>query len=219
MRRAPENALEIHVEAKRWDWTFMYKSGKKSVAELTVPVGEPVKLIMSSRDVLHSFFVPAFRIKQDVIPGRYTALWFEATKIGTFNVFCTEYCGLSHSAMLAKVNVVSRDDYEAWIQDDPYKGLSLADVGQKVYSQQCAACHNLTAETKIGPGFKGLFGSNREYTDGTSGVADENYIRESILYPNRKRKVGFENANMNSFQGLLSENELRGVISYLKTLK
>ncbi len=219
MKRAPENALEIHVVGQKWNWDFLYKSGKKQTSEFTVPVNTPIKLIMSSRDVLHSFYVPAFRIKQDVIPGRYTSLWFTATKEGRFNVFCTEYCGTGHSSMLAHVNVVSMSEYEEWLANDPYKGLSMVEVGQKIYQSRCIACHNLTAEKKIGPGFKGLFASNKTFTDGTTGVANEAYIRESILMPNAKKSVGYENAVMTSFQGQLSEDEIAGTVEFIKTLK
>ena len=133
MRKMPEDALEIHVVGQQWNWSFLYKSGKRSGGEFVVPINTPVKLIMSSKDVLHSLFIPAFRVKQDVVPGRYTALWFEATKRGTFQIFCTEYCGDQHSNMLAKVKVVSLGDYEEWLSDNPYKGLSLSEVGQKVF--------------------------------------------------------------------------------------
>jgi len=219
MRNAPKDALEVHVVGQKWNWNFIYKSGRKSGGEFTVPVNTPVKLIMSSRDVLHSFFVPSFRVKQDVVPGRYTSLWFTATKEGDFNVFCTEYCGTGHSTMLAKVKVVSKAEYENWLENDPYKGLSLAEVGQKVYAGACIACHNTTDVKKIGPGFAGLWGTDRKLTDGSAVKFDEAYVKESIVNPNAKKAEGYENAVMTSFQGQLSEDEITGVIEYLKTLK
>ncbi len=219
MRSAPKDALEIHVVGQKWNWDFVYKSGRKTSSEFTIPINTPIKLIMGSRDVLHSFFVPSFRVKQDVIPGRYTSLWFTATKEGNFNVFCTEYCGTGHSTMLAKVKVVSKAAYESWLENNPYKGLTLSEVGQKVYAGRCIACHNVTNVKKIGPGFAGLWGSERKLTDGSTVVADEAYIRESILNPNAKKSVGYEEAVMTSFQGQVSEEELTGVIEYLKTLK
>jgi cytochrome c oxidase subunit II len=218
MRSMPKNAFEIHVTGQKWFWDFQYKSGRKTSGEFYAPLGEPVKLIMASRDVIHSFFIPGMRIKQDIVPGRYSALWFQADKAGTFNVFCTEYCGEGHSAMLGKVHVVPRDQFDQWLMNDPYKGLSVAQVGEKVYASKCIACHNVTTEKKIGPGFAGVFGKQRQFADGTSLVADENYIRNSILTPSAKVVAGFPNA-MTPFQGQISEEELTGVIEYIKTLK
>lgn len=219
MRKAPKDALEIHVVGQKWNWEFIYKSGRKVTGDFAVPIDTPVKLIMSSRDVLHSFFVPSFRVKQDVVPGRYTSLWFTATKKGDFHVFCTEYCGDSHSEMLAKVKVMSKADYELWLDSDLESELSLAQRGQKHYATKCAVCHNTTAVKKIGPGFKGLFGAERQLTDGTTIVADEAYIKESILNPNAKMSVGYENGGMQSFQGQLTEDDVTNIIEYLKTLK
>lgn len=221
MRQMPKDALEIQVNGQKWVWDFQYKSGRKSTAELVVPVGQPVKLIMTSRDVLHSFFIPAMRIKQDVIPGRYTALWFKAEKVGDYQIFCTEFCGDQHSAMLAKLKVLSVEDFHKWLQDDPYKGLSLSAVGQKVFVSKCLICHNTTTERKVGPGFAHLFGSQRVLKGKTTVLADENYIRESILNP--QAKVGADNPTevsaMPTFLGQLSEDEILGIIDYIKTLK
>ncbi|MCB0342192.1 MAG: cytochrome c oxidase subunit II [Pseudobdellovibrionaceae bacterium] len=220
MRSMPKDALEVHVVGQKWYWDFQYKSGRKSSGEFYVPVNQPVKLIMSSRDVLHSFYIPGFRIKQDVVPGRYSSLWFEADKIGKFQVFCTEYCGDGHSAMLAKVNVVSGKDYEAWLaKGDPYEGLSMAQVGEKVFEQKCSACHNVSAERKVGPGFAGVFGSERKFADGSATVANENYIRESVLNPNGKVVEGYPAGVMPTFAGQIEENELVGIIEYIKSLK
>lgn len=218
MRAFPKDALEIHVVGEKWNWNFLYKSGRKLSGEFYVPVNEPVKLIITSRDVLHSVFIPAFRIKQDAVPGRYTALWFEANKIGSFQLFCTEYCGDQHSGMLAKVNVVSREQYEEWLRVDPYKGLSLTEIGRKVFDGRCVACHTTTTEAKIGPGFGNLIGSERQFADGGSLVADENYIRNSIMNPNEKIVAGFPQGVMPTFAGQLSEQEVTGVIEFIKTL-
>ena len=218
LRNAPKNAFEIHVVGQKWYWDFQYKSGRKTSGELYVPIDTPVKLIMNSRDVIHSFFIPSFRTKQDVVPGRYSTLWFEATKLGDFQVFCTEYCGDGHSSMLAKVKVLSKASFEEWLQNDPYKGLSLAEVGTTVFQQKCVACHNATAEKKIGPGLAGIFGKNRDFENAASLVADENYLRESILNPAVKIVKGYPNA-MTPFQGQLSEQELTGLIEYIKSLQ
>ena len=218
MRKAPENALEIHVVGQKWNWEFLYKSGKKTVGEFVVPVDEPIKLIITSRDVLHSVFFPAFRMKQDAIPGRYTSLWFQSQKEGSFNLFCTEYCGDEHSAMLAKVKVVPRSEYDAWLRDDPFKGLSLAQIGKKVYEGRCVACHNTDAVSKVGPGFGGLFGSERQFADGTSAKADEEYLRESIVEPNKKIVANYPAGVMPTFAGQLDEQELAGLVEFIKEL-
>ncbi|MGE0763595.1 MAG: cytochrome c oxidase subunit II [Bdellovibrionales bacterium] len=225
MRTMPKDGLEVLVEGQKWNWTFYYKSGKVSAGELVVPVGTPVKLVMTSKDVLHSFFIPAFRNKQDVVPGRYTALWFNADKKGDFQVFCTEYCGDQHSAMLARLKVLSREDYEQWLQNDPYKGMTMAEVGQKVFAARCVACHSLTIEssaakavTQIAPGWKGLAGNQRKMADGTSVTADDNYLRESILNPNAKTVAGFAPA-MPTFAGQLTEQEIMSVIELIKSTK
>lgn len=219
LRKMPENGLEITVQAQKWDWSFVYKNGRRTAAEFYVPVGQPVKLIMTSKDVIHSFYVPAFRNKQDVVPGRYTTYWFKANEIGDFQVFCTEYCGDKHSAMLAKVHVVSREQFDDWMGKDPYKGLSQADVGKTVYEKRCVACHTLGDKPGIGPSWKGLYGREETMDDGKKIKADENYIRESILQPNAHIVQGFQKGIMQSFAGQLSEEELMGVIEFMKTLK
>ncbi len=223
MRTVPPNAFEVHVFGQKWNWDFMYKSGKKSTGEMVVPVDTPIKLIMTARDVLHSFYIPAFRVKQDVIPGAYTTLWFEANKLGNFQVFCAEFCGKDHSQMLAKVRVVPKEEFETWLQDDPYKGLAPTEIGQKVYVAKCLACHKTSSERSIGPGFAGLYGGSRVFTDGSSLVADDNYIRESIVNPQVKIVKPVDGPAygpvMPSFAGALTEEEFVGIIEYIKTLK
>lgn len=218
MRHAPSNAMEVNVLAQKWSWSFTYKNGRTTTNEFYVPVGTPVKMIMTSADVLHSFFVPSMRVKQDVVPGRYTSLWFDPKEEGDYQIFCTEYCGTGHSSMLAKVHVVSRPEFEEWLQNDPYKSLSLADIGKKIYESKCIVCHNLTAEKKVGPGFLGVFGASRQFSDGSSLVVDESYIRQSILTPNAKIVAGFVPA-MPTFAGQLSEQELMGIVEFLKSQK
>ncbi len=218
MRTFPKDSLEIHVTGQKWYWDFTYKSGRKLSGEYYVPVNENVKMIITSKDVLHSVFIPGFRIKQDAVPGRYTALWFRSNKIGTFQMFCTEYCGDQHSAMIAKVHVVTKEAYEEWLRNDPYKGLELADIGKKVFDGRCVACHNTDSSQKVGPGFAGLFGKERKLADGSSVKADENYIRTSINNPNSQVVAGFPSGVMPTFSGQLSEQEITGVIEYIKTL-
>jgi cytochrome c oxidase subunit 2 len=218
MRKMPENALEVHVVGRQWAWEFIYKSGKVS-QELYVPVNTPVKLIMTSKDVLHSFYIPTLRIKQDVVPGTYSALTFNAQKLGNFHVFCTEYCGTVHSGMLTKLNVLPMSDYEAWLQEND-DALSLLEKGQK-YAQTkgCVACHSIDGRVGVGPSWKGNFGSEREMTDGLKVISDENYLRESIVNPNAKVVKGFAKGVMPSYQGQLTEDQLTALIEYIKTLK
>ena len=219
LRTMPENALEIMVQGQKWNWTFNYKNGRSSGGEFYVPVGENVRLIMGSNDVIHSFYIPAFRYKQDVVPGRYTSLWFKAEKEGDYQVFCTEYCGDGHSAMGAKLHVVSREKFDSWLGNDPYKDMPLVDVGHKVYTARCAVCHNLTEAKLVGPGWKGLFGRTEKIEGGTEVVADENYIRESIVNPNAKIVLGYPSGQMPTFAGQLTEQEISGVIDFIKGLK
>lgn len=218
MRNFPENALEIHVNGKQWAWDFTYKSGKKSGNEFYVPVNTPVKLIMTSEDVIHSFYIPSMRIKTDVVPGRYTAQWFNAEKLGDYHVFCTEYCGAAHSAMAATLHVVSQEDYEKWLQENE-EGLTLAQKGKKYYNDKgCAACHSIDGSVRVGPTWKGLFGKDEVWEEG-HGIADENYLRESILNPNAKIVKGYPKGVMPPYQGQLSENDVTALIEYIKELK
>lgn len=216
MTDMPKDAFEIQVTGYQWGWKFNYKSGVQTNTEFAVPVGKPVKLIMKADDVLHSFFIPAFRIKQDVLPGRYTAIWFTAKTPGDYQVFCTEFCGTSHSDMLATLKVMTPEDFEKWLVDkSKVKDLPLAERGKLLVEQgTCISCHSTGSERKIGPGFAGLWGKTTEFEDGTSAKVDENYIRESILYPSKKIVKGFPNA-MNP--QTLSETEIEAVIEYFKT--
>lgn len=218
MRDFPEDAFEVHVVGKQWSWEFQYKSGRTS-PELVVPVDRPIKLIMTSVDVLHSFFIPSMRVKQDVLPNRYTAIWFHSNLEGEFNIFCTEYCGVEHSSMITKMRVVSQTEFDEWLENDPNAGLSLTEIGKKTLTTKgCVACHNLNETKKIGPGFKGIWDSTREFTDGSSAKADENYIRESILNPNKQIVKGYAPA-MPTFQGQIKDQEITAIIEFLKTLK
>jgi cytochrome c oxidase subunit 2 len=181
LKTYPENAFEVHVFGRQWGWDFQYKSGRMSTNEFVVPVGKPVKLIMTSTDVLHSFFIPSMRIKQDVVPGMYTSLWFEADYEGEFQVYCTEYCGKDHSLMLAKLKVVSQAEFDKWLSDDPmkkYEGMDLASRGKIIVKEKaCTACHSFTDnKVLVGPSLKGAFGQKRTMTDGTELVFDEKYI-------------------------------------------
>lgn len=216
MRQAPNDALEVHVFGKQWAWDFVYKSGKTVTNEFYVPVNKPVKLIMTSNDVLHSFYLPSLRIKQDVVPGMYTSLPFKAEKLGNYHVFCTEYCGAAHSNMLARMKVVTEAEYEAWLQEND-EDLTLSQRGEKLFnSKTCVACHSVDGSTKVGPTFKGLLGQEREMADGSKVSADENYLRESILNPNARVVKGFPVGVMPTFQGQLTELEVNALIEFIK---
>ncbi len=222
MRTMPKNALEIQVTGKQWAWTAEYKNGVRST-EIVVPVNKDVKIILAAEDVLHSFYVPSFRIKQDAVPGRYTALWFNSEKLGEFHVFCTEYCGTSHSAMTTKLRVVSQEDYEKWLVEESEIGLlSMTQRGAKYFkTRACASCHNVdNPAVKIGPSLYKKWGTEEEFDEGKKVVFDENYVRESIMLPQAKIVKGYPRPSpMPSFQGQLSESELAAIIEYIKGLK
>ena len=218
LKRAPKDSLEIHVYGRMWSWDFVYKNGRKTVNALYVPKDRPVKLILTSKDVLHSFYIPAFRIKQDAVPGMYTSLWFKANRLGKFQVFCAEFCGTGHSAMTAKVNVLPLEEWEAWLDDDPFQGMTVAEIGEKTFQNRCLICHHLTKEKLTGPGLAGIFGAKREFSNAEPVTADDNYLRESILNPAAKIVKDYPNA-MTPFAGALSEEELSGLIEYIKGLK
>lgn len=220
LRNAPEGSYEVYVKAKKWAWEFEYNNGIQSPGELVVPIGVPVKLLMTSEDVLHSFYVPSFRIKQDVLPGRYTAAWFEATKLGEFQIFCTEFCGLNHSGMLAKVKVVTPEVFEAYLAGKKIEKLTPVQLGEKIYkTRNCNGCHSLDGSVLVGPSFKGLYNSDRSFNSASSTKADENYLAESINNPNAKIVKGFGPNQMPAFAGQLSEEEIRGVIEFIKAQK
>lgn len=218
---SPANAIEIQVTGKKWIWQFEYPDGMRTLNDIHVPVNRPVRLIMSSEDVIHSFFVPTFRIKKDVVPGRYTEAWFHATQPGVHQVFCTEYCGKGHSDMLARIHVDDEATYQKWLieGDEELKKMPLPEVGKLMYENRgCATCHSLDGSRGQGPTWKGLFGQTRKFADGSSAVADANYIRESILEPQNKVVAGFEPI-MPTYKGMMRDRELLGVIEYIKSLK
>jgi cytochrome c oxidase subunit 2 len=222
MRTAPAGAVEINVVGKKWAWDFEYKNGKKTTGELVVPVDEPVKLVMTSTDVLHSFFIPVMRTKHDVIPGRYTYIWFRPIKTGDFQVFCTEYCGDQHSGMLARLKVLPRAEYDRWVNDFSEEarlaGLKPADQGKALYvSKNCVTCHSLDGSRKVGPSWLKVFGSKHGVDGGQEVQVDENYLKESILYPAKQIVSGYANA-MPSYEGQLSDQEVHALIEFIKTV-
>ncbi|MFO7847946.1 MAG: cytochrome c oxidase subunit II [Balneolaceae bacterium] len=216
----PDDAYEIRVVGKSWLWEFHYENGTTSVNEMNVPVNRPVKLVMSSDDVIHSFFVPDFRVKRDVLPNRYSSLWFEASEVGESIIFCTEYCGTQHSNMDAVVNIMPQDEFDEWLEagDTIDEDMPPAERGEALVTQNgCTACHSADGSDGVGPSFAGLWESERNFSDSESTTADENYIRESILEPNAKIVEGYDGV-MPSYQGVVDDQQIDDIIEYLKTL-
>src|SRR5271166_5113253 len=215
-RTPPRDATEVYVVAKQWMWKLQHQEGQREINELHVPVGRDVKLIMTSQDVIHSFYVPAFRIKQDVLPGRYTTAWFRATKPGVYHLFCAQYCGTMHSGMIGQIVVMEPAQYEAWLSGGGTTG-SLAANGESLFQQLgCPTCHRSDTQGR-GPNLVGIFGKPVQLEDGRIVAADENYIRESILNPSAKIVSGFKPI-MPVFQGLVGEEQLNALVAYIKSL-
>jgi cytochrome c oxidase subunit 2 len=217
MARPPDETLNIYVVGKQWMWKFQHLDGQREINELHVPVGRPVKLIMTSEDVIHDVFVPAFRVKADVIPGRYTNIWFNPTKPGRYHLFCAEYCGTRHSGMVGEVVVMDPTEYQTWLSGGGPEG-SLAEGGAKLFaSLACNTCHRPDAQGR-GPVLDGLFGKTVTLQSGESVTVDEAYVRESILNPSAKITAGFQPI-MPTFQGLVTEEQLLELIEYVKSLQ
>jgi cytochrome c oxidase subunit 2 len=237
---APENALTIYVTAKQWMWKFAYPSGDSSISTLYVPAGRPVRLVMTSRDVIHSFYVPDFRVKQDVLPGRYTTTWFATRAPGTHPVFCAEYCGLDHSLMRAEVVALSASDYARWLASGgrgggiagprdgdalsvdsfvPPEPLDLARTGTRVAAELgCLRCHTLDGSPHIGPTWAGLYRTTVPLADGKTVVADEAYLTESMMDPQARLHAGYQ-AVMPSYLGLMSPAQTAAIVELMKTLR
>ena len=240
MSSPPATAIDVRITGQKWQWTIEYPQfpGGPSLTcpqdadeceatdktpTLFVPLDEPVRLTMNSVDVIHSFYIPAFRVKKDVVPGRYSNLWFTAIEEGEFPVFCTEYCGDEHSSMLAKVIVLPKDEWAARVKKATElkleEGETMAHYGERLYGiNGCAACHSLDGSKKVGPTFQGLYGRTEQLSDGTSLAADDNYIRESILEPNAKVVAGYA-PQMPSFQGKLNDEQITALIEFIKEQK
>ena len=218
---SPVNAKEIYVKAQKWSWSFEYPTDGVVLAnKLVVPVDQDIKLRMSSIDVIHSFYLPNFRVKRDVLPNRYSTVWFKANRVGKFQIFCTEFCGDRHSFMLADLEVLSKEDYSIWLENkknSSWDKLPLKDVGKKVYDLNCAACHSLDGKRLIGPTWKGLYNAERTLKDGSKVIADPTYLRVSILNPNDEIVAGYP-VPMPTFKGILTERQIDGVIEFIKTI-
>lgn len=213
---APKNALEIHVVAKQWMWKTQHANGAREINELHVPIGVPVRLVMTSEDVIHSFFVPSFRMKQDVLPGRYTETWFDATKLGVFHLFCAEYCGSEHSRMTGRIVVVSKDEYSRWLAAQP-QGDGLAREGEAIFQARgCSGCHAEASKVHA-PKLRGLYGRTVQLADGRTVTADNAYLRDSMLEPKRDIAAGFEPI-MPSYKGILTDGDIVSLTAYIRSL-
>ncbi len=211
----PTNALEVHVLAKQWMWKTEHPNGAREINELHVPIDRPVRLLMRSQDVIHSFFVPAFRIKHDVVPGRENQAWFKATKLGTFQLLCAEYCGTDHSAMRGKIVVMRQEDYAAWLAAQP-EGDDLAHEGAALFvSAGCSGCHAPSSQVHA-PRFAGLYGRPVQLADGRTVKADDAYLRDSILQPKRDVVAGYGSI-MPSYAGLLDDGQLQSLVAYIRS--
>jgi len=214
-RTPPINSTEVYVVAKQWMWKIEHMEGQREINELHVSTGQNVKLIMTSQDVIHSFFIPAFRLKQDVLPGRYTTLWFRATEPGTYHLFCAEYCGTSHSGMIGNIVVMEPQDYAQWMAGGP--SVPLPEAGKQLFSTLgCSTCHRFDIQGR-GPNLQGAFGKPVLLEDGRTVTVDDNYVRESILNPTAKIVNGFKPV-MPTFQGLITDEQLNALVAYVKSL-
>ena len=216
--RTPKNANEIYVVGKQWMWKIQHSTGQREINELHVPIGRKIKLIMTSEDTIHDFYIPAFRIKADVLPGRYTTQWFEATKPGTYHLFCAEYCGMNHSGMIGSIIVMQPTEFDSWLSGNASQ-QSPAVAGQQLFqSLGCVSCHGANGEGGRGPALAGLFGRKVFLTNNQTLTADEAYIRESIENPSGKVVSGFSPI-MPTFQGQVTPEQLIQIISFIKSLQ
>jgi cytochrome c oxidase subunit II len=214
--RPPVGAMEIFIVGKQWMWKAQHADGQREINELHVPVGRPVKLVMGSEDVIHSYYIPEFRVKADVIPGRYNTLWFTATKAGRYHLFCAEYCGTRHSGMIGWVTAMEPLEFQAWLSGGPPTASPVA-AGEKLFNDlACASCHQANSSGR-GPSLAGIYGKPIELLGGGTATADDAYLRESIVNPQAKIVNGFQPI-MPTFQGLVTEEQLLQLIAYVRSL-
>lgn len=221
IRTPPPGAAEINVTARQWLYLFKYPDGRTAVNEVRVPQGKPLRFVMTSADVIHGFYLPEFRLKQDILPGSYTSLWLQPEKEGKYDIYCTQYCGTGHSTMRAVMIVMPDEEYREWLagKEEEEKGEPLWEKGKELAERSgCLACHSIDGSPKIGPTWKGLFGRTVTFTDGTTATADEEYIKNYIEEPNVKVIKGFQPV-MPSYKGMLKDDDITAIIVYIKTLK
>lgn len=228
LKTSPKNAIDVFVVGRQWMWKVQHLEGRREINVMHVPVGRPIKVTLTSEDVIHDFFVPAFRIKEDAVPGRYTEEWFEATRVGTYHLFCSQYCGTQHSRMIGEIVVMEPADYQAWLSgsDAASAGdaagasaaVPVAAAGEALFGRfGCGTCHRGESGA-LGPTLTGVFGSQVRLQSGDTITADESYVRESILNPQAKIVAGYPPV-MPTFKGQVSEEELLQLITYIKTLR
>ncbi len=214
--KPPADVMDVYVTGKQWMWRLQHPQGQREINDLHVPIGQPVRLTMTSEDVIHSFFIPAFRMKRDVLPGRYTETWFEATKPGEYHIFCAEYCGAKHSEMIGTIYVLEPEEYEQWLSGAPAGETPVA-AGAKLFeAQRCDTCHGTQSGAR-GPDLAGRFGTGVRLDNGRNVVFDEAYVRESILRPQSKISAGFEPL-MPTYEGQIGEEQILQIIAYLKSI-
>lgn len=214
--RVPPDAERYYVVGKQWMWKYQHPQGNREINDLHVPVGRPIELVITSEDVIHSFYVPAFRIKRDAVPGRYNTAWFEATKVGSYNIFCAEYCGTEHSLMIGKIHVMEPNDYEEWLRGtEPER--TLAATGEELFTaMQCHTCHRQDSDARA-PILHGVFGEQQALAGGGTVTVDDEYVRESIMAPQAKVAAGYQPI-MPTYRGRLSEEQVLDLISYIRSL-
>jgi cytochrome c oxidase subunit II len=214
--RPPAASTELFVIGKQWMWHIQHPEGPREIDELHVPVGVPVKVTMTSQDVIHDFYIPAFRVKKDVLPGRYSSLWFQPTKVGTYHLFCAQYCGADHAEMIGWVYVMEPSDYAAWLSGQ-VKTESMAQAGERIFSEfGCASCHTSEPGAR-GPSLVGVFGKPEKLRDGTTRVVDESFIRGAIIDPNSLQLPNFPPI-MPTYKGQIDEEQVLQLIAYIKSL-
>ncbi len=214
--RMPPDAMQFTVVGKQWMWKVQHPTGQREIADLHIPINKACCMTMTSEDVIHSYYIPAFRTKQDVVPGRYSQMWFEATKLGTYDLFCAEYCGTKHSQMGGKVTVMTQEDYERWLSG-AIANETPVQAGERLFTAlRCITCHNSTS-TARGPNLAGQFGKEVLLSSGAKVIFDADYVRESILNPSAKTVSGFQTGLMPTFQGQAKEEDILALIAYLKT--
>jgi cytochrome c oxidase subunit 2 len=216
MYRMPPNSSEVYAMGRQWMWQIEHPNGRREINELHVPLGQPVKVLLSSQDVIHSFYVPAFRVKQDAVPGRYTSMWFQPDRVGKYHLYCAEYCGTKHSGMIGWVHVMEPADYQRWLESGT-PTTSMADAGAQLFrSYGCSGCHGLNSTVRA-PLLDGVFGHSVPLEGGQVVTADERYIRDSILLPQSQVAAGYKPV-MPTYQGRIKEDELLKIIAYIKAL-
>lgn len=221
MRNAPDDAMIVKTEGRMWEWEFTYENGKSS-QDLYIPINKPVKLLMTSTDVIHSLYIPKFRVKEDLVPGKETMMWFIPLEIGKYEILCAEYCGLRHSYMISYAHVMTENDFNTWLADfdstavKDHEGLIL------LRKNACTGCHSLDGTTLVGSSFKGLYGSQKKVTAGSNTytiTVDDNYIKKSIYDPNAELAEGYSANLMQSYKDVITDEEVNKIIDFIKELK